>query len=147
MKLPPVRPRRHQSKFKIQNSKILSLAPLLLCAFALTSPAATVTGTLQDISLQALDTKLIFTPTNKVLVTGTGLSAGPPKIVDSVNGAFSIALEAGDCTVSLPLITSRLPFVISVFSTNGTVNITNLLAPPYTYTYTNNLTANLVLSS
>src|SRR5437867_4303406 len=37
------------------------------------STAATVTGTLNDISIQALDTKLIFTPTNDVLVTPTGL--------------------------------------------------------------------------
>ena len=103
------------------------------------STAATITGTLNDISIQALDTKLIFTPTNDVLVTPTGLSAGPPKILDTTSGQFSLMLEAGDYTVSLPLIPWRRPFVISVFSTNGTINITNLLAAPKTYTYTNNL--------
>src|SRR5205823_13479788 len=99
----------------------------------------TVVGNLTDISLAPLDTKLIFTPTNQVLVTGSGLSAGPPKIIDTTSGAFSLALEAGDYTVSLPLIPWRRPFVISVFATNGTVNITNLLAAPITYTYPNNL--------
>src|SRR2546421_700571 len=51
--------------------------------------AATVIGTLQDISIQALDTTLIFTPTNEVLVTGTGLSAGPPIMIDTT-GAIVI---------------------------------------------------------
>ena len=101
--------------------------------------AATVTGTLQDVSIQGLETKLMFAPTNDVLVNNGGLSAGPPKVIDTVNGAFSIVLDAGDYTVSLPLISWRKPFVISVFATNGAVNITNLLAAPKTYTYTNNL--------
>src|SRR5439155_11024171 len=84
---------------------------LLLATFNLQlATAATVTGTLQDISLQGLDTKLIFAPTNEVMVGGTGLSAGPPKVIESVNGAFSIVLEAGDYTVSLPLISWRRPF-------------------------------------
>ncbi len=104
-----------------------------------TANAATVTGNLTDISLAPLDTKLIFTPTNQVLVTGGGLSAGPPKIIDTTAGAFSLALEAGDYTVSLPLIPQRRPFVISVMNTSATINITNLLAAPQTYTYTNNL--------
>ena len=65
------------------------LASLLLCAFALTSDAATVAGTLQDISIQALNTKLTFAPTNLVLATATGLSAGPPKTIDTANGQFS----------------------------------------------------------
>jgi hypothetical protein len=101
--------------------------------------AATVTGALQDISVQALNTKLVFTPTNEVLLTDSGLSAGPGKVVQTSSGSFNVALEAGDYTVSLPLIPWRRPFVISVMRTNGTVNITNLLANPRTYTYTNNL--------
>jgi hypothetical protein len=80
---------------------------------------------------------MLFTPTTNVLVTGSGLSAGPPKMITTSSGAFSLDLEAGDYTVSLPLITYRAPFRISVFATNGTVNITNLLSPPITYTYTN----------
>jgi len=116
---------------------LLLLATFNLQLATLHSPAATVTGDLKDISIQALNTKLMFAPTNEVLLTPSGLSAGPPKVIDSVNGQFSIVLEAGDYTVSLPLIPWRHPFFISVFETNGTVNITNLLAPPRTYTFTN----------
>ncbi len=104
-----------------------------------TSPAATVVGSLQDISQQGLNTKLTFSPTTNVLLTPIGLSAGPPKSIDAVNGQFSVVLEAGDYVVSLPLVPWRKSFAISVFETNGTVNITNLLAAPKTYTYTNNL--------
>jgi len=113
------------------------LSPLFLLLAALHSPAATVIGTLNDISIQALNTKVTFAPTNDVLLTGTGLSAGPPRTINTTNGEFALVLEAGDYTVSLPLIPWRRPFAISVFATNGTVNITNLLAPPHTYTYTN----------
>src|SRR5258706_13831346 len=130
-------------RFPLTGSLTHRLARYLLLLLATCNlqlaTAATVTGNLTDISIQALDTKLIFTPTNDVLVTGTGLSAGPPKIIDTTAGAFSLVLEAGDYTVSLPLIPWRRPFVISVFTTNSTVNITNLLAAPQTYTYTNNL--------
>lgn len=104
-----------------------------------TAQSATITGTLHDLSLQPLDTKLVFTPTNAVLVTASGLSAGPPRVIDITNGAFSLVLDAGDYTVSLPLVPTRRPFVISVFDTNGTLDITSLLSAPQTYTYTNNL--------
>jgi len=113
------------------------LSPFCFLLFTVASPSATVTGTLNDISIQGLNTKLMFAPTNNVLLTPTGLSAGPPKTINTTNGQFTIVLESGDYTVSLPLIPWRLPFAISVFATNGTVNITNLLAPPVTYTYTN----------
>src|SRR5262249_23623820 len=83
-----------------------------------------------------LNTRLTFAPTNDVLLTGTGLNAGPPRTIAATNGQFSIVLEAGDYVVSLPLIPWRRPFAISVFDTNGIVNITNLLSPPRTYTYT-----------
>jgi hypothetical protein len=104
-----------------------------LAAFNLQlASAATIIGNLQDISQQSLDTRISFAPTNQVLVTGNGLSVGPPRIIDSVSGAFSIVLEAGDYTVSLPLLGWRKPFVISVLNTNGTVNITNLpIAYPF----------------
>src|SRR5882762_9486027 len=85
--------------------RLARFLPLLLATGNLQlATAATVMGNLTDISIQALDTKLIFTPTNDVLVTGTGLSAGPPKIIDTTAGAFSLVLDAGDYTVSLPLI-------------------------------------------
>jgi len=59
---------------------------LLLCFLLLQSAicnlhSAIVTGSLHDISVQGLNTKLMFSPTNEVLPTGSGLSAGPPKIV------------------------------------------------------------------
>jgi len=88
--------------------------------------AATIIGTLQDISQQSLDTRISFAPTNQVLITGGGLSVGPPRILQSTNGSFSIVLDAGDYTVSLPLLGWRKPFIISVLNTNGIVNITNL---------------------
>jgi hypothetical protein len=105
--------------------------------FGTTATAATVTGNLKDISVQPLTTKLLFTPTTNVLVTGSGLSAGPPKMITTASGAFSLDLEAGDYTVTLPLITYRAPFRISVPDSVSTLNITNLLSPPITYTYTN----------
>jgi hypothetical protein len=110
---------------------------LVVGCWDFSSHAATVTGSLTDISVQPLTTKMLFTPTTNVLVTGSGLSAGPPKMITTSSGAFTLDLDAGDYTVSLPLITYRAPFRISVFATNGTVNITNLLSPPITYTYTN----------
>src|SRR6185369_6339483 len=76
------------------------ILPLLLLSFC--AQAATVTGVLQDISLQALDTRITFAPTNDVLLTPGGLNAGPPRTIATANGQFSIVLEAGDYTVSLP---------------------------------------------
>lgn len=94
--------------------------------------AATIIGNLKDISQQSIDTRISFAPTNQVTVVSGGLSVGPPRILDSTNGAFSIVLDPGDYTVSLPLLGWRKPFIISVSSTNGTVNITNL---PITYPF------------
>jgi len=94
--------------------------------------AATVTGNLIDISQQSIDTRISFAATNQVLVASGGLSVGPPRIINSTNGAFSIVLDPGDYTVSLPLLGWRKPFIISVSSTNTTVNITNL---PITYPF------------
>src|SRR5881398_281274 len=96
----------------------LSLFSILYFLFAVSAPATQVFGNLTDISIQSLNTKIMFSPTNEVLLVQSGLSAGPPKIVATVNGAFSLSLEPGDYTVSLPLITWRHPFPISVFDTN-----------------------------
>jgi len=127
-----------QSAIRTPHSAIVKLLFLLLLQSAICNlQSAIVTGSLHDISVQGLNTKLMFSPTNEVLLTGAGLSAGPPKIVATANGSFSVPLEAGDYTVSLPLITWRHPFTISVPETSGTVNITNLLNTPLTYTYTN----------
>ena len=127
------------SKFKIQNFTLLLFA-LWPLAFSLQPLfAATITGSLTDISLQPLNTKIMFSPTTNILLTPSGLSAGPPRIIDTFSGAFSLPLEAGDYTVSLPLITWRAPLKISVPDSGATINITNLLAAPTTYTYTNYL--------
>src|SRR5438477_26951 len=72
---------------------------LLCCAFLASagpSHAATVTGKLTDVSLAPLNTKIVFSPTTDVLITPYGLSAGPPRIIDTTNGAFSIQLDEGD---------------------------------------------------
>jgi len=106
---------------------------------------ATVVGNLTDISLQPLDSRISFAPTNQVLVTGAGLSAGPPRIIQTVNGAFSILLDAGDYTVSLPLLGWRKPFIISVMNTNGTVNITNLpMSHPFLDTHSLHVNAGAI---
>lgn len=120
-------------KPKLLKTIVGSTLLLQLATFNLqVATAATIIGNLKDISQQSIDTRISFAPTNQVLVTGNGLSVGPPRIIDSANGAFSIVLEAGDYTVSLPLLGWRKPFVISVANTNGTVNITNL---PITYPF------------
>src|SRR4051794_1391996 len=71
--------------------------------------AATIIGNLQDISQQSLHPRISFAPTNRVMITGGGLSVGPPRILQSTNGSFSIVLDTGDYTVSLPLLGWRKP--------------------------------------
>ncbi len=107
--------------------------PLFTCAL----PGATVQGRLVDISQQALDTRIIFAPVEDVLISPSGLSAGPPRIIASSNGLFNLLLEAGDYQVTLPLIPARKPFMIAVPQTTATLNITNLMNPPRTYFHTN----------
>src|SRR5712691_13281976 len=104
-----------------------TLYALTLLAIACPASSATITGNLTDLSLAPLNTTLQFNPTNIVLVNSAGLSAGPPKTVDSTNGAFSLVLDAGDYTVCLPLIPWRNCFSISVPAGTNTYNLTNLL--------------------
>jgi hypothetical protein len=113
------------SRFRIGVKSLLLLFVLLELATFNLQPA-TIIGNLTDISLQPLDTRMSFAPTNQVTITAGGLSVGPPRIIQTTSGAFSIPLDAGDYTVSLPLLGWRKPFIISVLNTNGTVNITNL---------------------
>jgi hypothetical protein len=121
--------------FVITHSSFVLLFAICNLPFAI--PAATVTGNLLDLSLSPLNTKLLFSPTNTVLINSSGLSAGPPKIATTTAGAFSIVLDAGDYTVLLPLIPTRNPFRIAVPDTTASINITNLMNPPATYIYTN----------
>ena len=60
-------------------------------------------------------------------MTGTGLNAGPPKLIDTSSGQFSIVLEAGDYTVTLPLILYRRPFGISVPDSTDTIDLATVL--------------------
>jgi len=113
-------------KSKIENRKFWILLVVLLKLATFNLQPATIVGNLSDISLQSLDTRISFAPTNQVTVNSGGLSVGPPRIIQSTSGSFSIPLDAGDYTVSLPLLGWRKPFIISVPNTNGTVNITNL---------------------
>lgn len=77
--------------------------------------AATVTATnAHSILNLPLNTKITFTPTNSVLISNGGLSAGPAITTNIVNGSFSITLDGGPYIVTLPLIQSRDPFCISV---------------------------------
>jgi hypothetical protein len=102
----------------------------LSCLFfflPLTSPAAVITGNLLDITGSPLTTQITFSPTNLVLTSAGGLSAGPPRTITATNGAFSIALDAGDYTVCLPLVPWRKCFSISVPASSASYNITNLL--------------------
>src|SRR5712672_1748060 len=84
-----------KSKMKSHLSRLTfpSFSILYFLFSILPAPAATVFGTLQDISIQGLNTKLMFSPTNEVLLVPSGLSAGPPKIITTANGAFSLPLE------------------------------------------------------
>src|SRR5947208_1662204 len=53
-------------------------------------PAATVTGNLTDVSLAPLNTKLVFAPTNEVLMCSGGLRVGPAN--NSPNATFQLKL-------------------------------------------------------
>lgn len=122
-----------QSKFKspstgsAQNSKFLVLLFLLL----LPSPGrtGTLTGTLRDLQLNTLTTPLTFYPTNAVLVTGSGLSAGPALTIYPTNGVFSTVLDAGPYTVCLQLNTWRKCFHLDMPAGTNSYNITNLISP------------------
>src|SRR5260370_18405256 len=59
---------------------------------------ATITGNLTDISLAPLSTKLHFNPTNALLVSTSGLTAGPPRTLDTTNGGVAIVLAASEHT-------------------------------------------------
>ena len=56
----------HRSTLLLISISTLTLQP---------STAATITGHLSDISIQDLNTKIMFAPTNEVLLVGSGLSA------------------------------------------------------------------------
>jgi hypothetical protein len=112
------------------------LALLGICAACI---GATVTGNIHDIGIDALNTKITFTPTNIVLLTSSGLSAGPAKTHTSSNGMFSVTLDGGPYTVCFPLIPLRKCFAIEVPDTTNTYSITNLISGgALTFTFAGN---------
>lgn len=115
------------------NSISRKILPLLLLFCALTSEGATVVGNTINVSLGALNTALTFTPTNDVLLSQYGISAGPAKTIYSTNtGAFSVPLDAGPYTLSFPLVPWRRAFEILVPDTTNTLQLTNCwLYPKY----------------
>lgn len=111
----------------------LLLLSLLTSPLALRLHSATVFGNLTDISLSPLNTKLLFSPTNYVLVNPAGLSAGPPRLITTTAGAFSLTLDAGEYSVSLPLIHRLLlprPKHRNAHSSNNHPRHDDHLSPP-----------------
>src|SRR2546423_12487832 len=92
------------SMFNVGCSMFLFLLSLwTLDLGLLPSPAATIIGNLTDISLQPLDTRISFAPTNQVTVTGGGLSVRPPRLAQTPTRSFSPPPHVGDYTGTPPL--------------------------------------------
>jgi len=98
------------------------------------SQGASVWGNLVDIQLGHLETKVTFYPTNLVLVTASGISAGPAITITATNGYFSNRFDCGDYVVSFPLVPWRKSFTITVPCNTNVYNITNLMTEVITYT-------------
>jgi len=86
-----------------------------------------------------VNTKISFTPTNDVLIVNGGLSVGYTITTNVVNGGFTNWLDAGDYTVTFPLLPGRKSFAIAVPTGSGSYDITALMNPPRTYVWTNQL--------
>ena len=98
---------------------------ILLLPFA--AGSMTVTGVVQQVTgLAYSNAPVSFSPTNRVLVGGSGLVAGDLRSVKATNGAFRIGLLTGAYAVEIP---PRLPFVIQVTNDDPAIviNITNLI--------------------
>lgn len=110
------------------------LGALLLCLSSVSASASiTVTGLLSQITSEALETYITFTPSADILLLNSGLSAGPAKTIFATNGAFSQVLNPGTYLVRLPRVGGRNAFTIGVPHGTSTENITNLIAAPWTY--------------
>lgn len=114
---------------------LLALALLSFCILH-SSFSSLVTGNVVDVGLNSLTTTMKFTPTNSVLVTGGGLSAGPATNIVTTNGSFSVVLDAGDYWVSFPLVPWRKSFIVHVPAgqTNNITNWVDAAIGPYTNT-------------
>jgi hypothetical protein len=117
---------------------LVPLIPLLLLSFALclSLPAATVTGTLQDVGLAPVVTNLVFTPLSTPTSSGSSIIifSKPKTITTTALGAFSTNLAAGDYKVQIGLI-SKDSFLISVPTNETSYSWVALATNTLTYTY------------
>ena len=105
-----------------------------ICGMAVNATATTVTGLVYQITGSALSNSIVtFTPTNRVLVGGSGLVAGPSITRKATNGAFSVPLLRGNYGVAITANSfaeqARGSFSITVTndSDSDIANITNLI--------------------
>lgn len=122
---------------------ILVLILSAICHLPSAHATITVTGLVSQITSEALETKIMFTPAADILLLTNGLSAGPAKTISSAaNGGFTNTFNPGTYLVRLPLVGGRNAFTIAVPHGNGIENITNLIAAPWTYEqFTNTVTS------
>jgi len=146
-----MKPNHHRAILEVRNAecgmrsgaaRIAVAAVLFYSALCIPHSAlgAWVTATnTHNIIGHVLTTKITFTPTNDVLIANGGLSAGPAITTNIVNGCFTNWLDGGNYTVTFPLLPFRRPFLIAVPGDTNSYDITSLMNPPVTYTYTNRL--------
>lgn len=120
-----------KSRFCLSGFKVLGCLLCALCflLFNFPSRSAIVYGNLLDLHLSALSTPLTWYPTNTVLISPGGLSAGPAFTVYPTNGAFTNVIDAGPYTVCMQLNTWRSCFHVDVPGGTNAYNITNLISP------------------
>ena len=118
----------------------MKLRALWLFAFcfllsALSARAATVADDLRRASESAAITRVIFTPTNYPVASGSHLVLGGAISVTASNGLFSQRLAANDYVVSF--VPPAGSFIISVPESTNTFTLTDLAVNLPSYTYTN----------
>ena len=106
--------------------KKLFLAFLLL---PLVADATTINGVLRDININLLTTRVRFVPVSQVVAFPGYLEVGPPTIIISTNGIFSIELANGTYAVSFPTIPQKNPFQICV-PASGVFSIQDVVCNP-----------------
>ena len=130
----PQRPDPTKRRPGVFSRSILPAFLILHFAFCISAfGSITVTGLLNQITSESLETYITFTPSADILMLTNGLSAGPAKTLYATNGAFSTVLNPGTYLVRLPRVGGRNAFTIGVPHGTGTENITNLIAAPWTY--------------
>jgi hypothetical protein len=133
--LPTARPAPMKRRPGSLSRSILAWLVLSAISYQLSACAMiTVTGLVSQITSEALETKIMFTPAQDILLLTNGLSAGPAKTISSAsNGGFTNTFNPGTYLVRLPLVDGRNAFTIAVPHGDGYMNITSLIAAPWTY--------------